>query len=258
MVHKIFKNSLFEVGTTIAGLRRYTVFHFSREIELLEQVPTYPKQQLTAHKAAHKMFVDKVTSFEQGFQGENMAAVCELVTGSMLTFLVDWLGSHIQNTDMKLEEYFNYSNVQAEKTRAKMASHNVDMGRLSGALLAFFKSSSPRTSSKFEEMDRPAFRALLKTACPEYEGQSDVIFEAIDTDNSGDIDFAKMFTALVSGPLLDGKFSHVKWTAAKYGCQNPTIDEDHQELFDLINLIVDAVKACDTDKVRLSICFESF
>ncbi|MAG85842.1 MAG: hypothetical protein CMB97_00290 [Flavobacteriaceae bacterium] len=92
----------------IAGLRDYTVFHFTREIELLEKVPTYPADALAKHKAAHKFFVDKVESFEKGFGDGNLASVAELATGEMLAFLVDWLGSHIQNTDMTLEEYFNY------------------------------------------------------------------------------------------------------------------------------------------------------
>ena len=115
-----------QVGTAIAGLRRYTVFHFDREIELLEQVPTYPKDELRAHKAAHKMFVDTVVSFEQRFQSTSMAAVCELVSGSLLTFLFDWLGSHIQNIDMKLAKYFSHAKAKVEFETA-MDSAGVDV-----------------------------------------------------------------------------------------------------------------------------------
>ena len=97
------------IKEAIAGLRAYTVFHFTREIEMLKQVPTYPADALAKHEAAHKHFVDKVESFEKGFGDGNLASVAELVTGEILSFLVDWLSQHIQNTDMTLGEYFNYS-----------------------------------------------------------------------------------------------------------------------------------------------------
>ena len=84
------------VKGAIAGLRRYTVFHFDREIEMLKMCPTYPAEQLKTHEAAHKMFVDKVESFEKNFGDGNLGSVCELVTGEMLTFLVEWLTNHIR------------------------------------------------------------------------------------------------------------------------------------------------------------------
>jgi hemerythrin len=55
---------------------------------------------------------------EKEFQEENLVTACKLASGDFLTFLVDWLGSHIQNTDMKLGRLFNYAenkcNTQAQ------------------------------------------------------------------------------------------------------------------------------------------------
>ncbi len=143
---------------------------------------------------------------------------------------------------------FEDNNLQAEHTKTQLVRAGVDIGRLSSALLAHFRNSE----GKFEEINSVAFSAVMESACPEYVGQSVAIFDTINTGASGSISFSEMFRALVtiSGPLLDGKFTHVKWTAATYGCQNPVIDEDHQELFDLINLIIDGVKACNVAKVR--------
>ena len=141
---------------------------------------------------------------------------------------------------------FEDNNLQAEHTKTQLLRAGVDINRLSSALLAHFRNSE----GKYGEMNSVAFSAVMESACPEYVGQSVAIFDTINTGASGSICFSEMFRALVSGPLLDGKFTHAKWTAARYGCQNPVVDEDHQELFDLVNLIIDAVKACNVAKVR--------
>ena len=70
----------------------------------------------------------------------------------------------------------------------------------------------------------------------------------IDTDSSGYIDMQKFFTTLISGQHTEiffttyRKYKYVRWTTQEFGCAHATIDEDHQELFDLINYIIDAVK----------------
>ena len=73
------------------------------------------------------------------------------------------------------------------------------------------------------------------------------IADPLNTEVRAGTDFGEVFSALVCGPLFaaDGKLKSVEWTAKAYGCQNIEVDEDHQELFDLINGIVTAVQKAD-------------
>ena len=58
-----------------------------------------------------------------------------------------------------------------------------------------------------------------------------------------------MFSVLVCGPLFDGKLKPVEWTAAAFGCENHDVDEDHKELFHLINGIQKGVVDADTKMI---------
>ena len=168
----------------------------------------------------------------------------------MLSFLVEWLTQHIQNTDMKLTEYFNFAENRDKEFRQKLKEFGCDASVLSAKLLGHLKSAKEANFTSFSPQE---FSTLLTSAVPEYADKANEIFKAIDTDNSGDIDMEEFFTALISGPLMDGKYSHVKWTTQEFGCAHATIDEDHQELFDLINSIIDAVKIQNVDRIKVAI-----
>ena len=212
--------------------------------------PTYPAEQLKTHEAAHKMFVDKVESFEKNFGDGNLGSVYELVTGEMVTFLVEWLTNHIQNTDMKCAEYFNFAENRDKDFRLKLKEIGCDATVLSTKLLEHFKTAK---EINFTQFSLEKFSVLLSAVVPECAGSAGEIFKVIDTDSSGDIDLQEIFTVLISGPLLDGKYKYVRWTTQEFGCAHATIDEDHQELFDLINYIIDAVKIQNVDRIQVAI-----
>ena len=68
---------------------------------------------------------DKLQVCEKEFQEENLAAACKLASGDFLAFVVDWLGSHIQNTDMKLAHLFNYGEEKAKERSKAMLGWGV-------------------------------------------------------------------------------------------------------------------------------------
>ena len=141
---------------------------------------------------------------------------------------------------MKLTEYFNFAENRDKVFRLRLEEIGCDASVLSFKLLEHLKTWKEAYFTRFSPQE---FSDLLTASVPEYAGKlSDEIFKAIDTDNSGDIDMQEFFSALISGPLMEGKYKHVKWTTQDFGCAHATIDEDHQELFDLINVIIDAVK----------------
>lgn len=95
------------VKLAIQGCKEYTNYHFDREIYMLANLKKYPPEQLKAHIAAHGSYVRKIEQFEKSFNEDSVAGVVQLVSGEIITYLNDWLASHIQATDMHFHEYFD-------------------------------------------------------------------------------------------------------------------------------------------------------
>lgn len=87
------------MGQILSGLVEYTKTHFKREEELMQkhQYPGY-----LSHKALHdaltKQVVDTMNKFQEGKA---------IVTVEVMSFLKDWLVTHIQNTDRKYTAHLN-------------------------------------------------------------------------------------------------------------------------------------------------------
>lgn len=87
------------MGQILSGLVEYTKTHFKREEELMQkhQYPGYLN-----HKALHdsltKQVVDTMNKFQEGKTIE---------TVEVMSFLKDWLVTHIQNTDRKYTAHLN-------------------------------------------------------------------------------------------------------------------------------------------------------
>jgi hemerythrin len=81
------------IGRILDGLVSYAQFHFGAEERLMDR-HGYP--ELPTHKTEHVAFVEKIGDFKQEY--------CQGTLGlsiSVMTFLSDWLRTHIMVTDKK-------------------------------------------------------------------------------------------------------------------------------------------------------------
>jgi hemerythrin len=87
------------VGPIVQELAQYTQTHFQAEEALLQQT-NYPA--LPTHLAEHKKFIDQVAKFQQdidaGLTSNSIAIV---------TFLKNWLSTHIKQTDRQYGPHLN-------------------------------------------------------------------------------------------------------------------------------------------------------
>lgn len=77
----------------------YTASHFGTEEKYMTEFK-YP--QFSSHKLEHEKFVKKVLDFQNDYNSGKLA-----ITLDVMTFLKDWLVSHIQGTDKKFGPFFN-------------------------------------------------------------------------------------------------------------------------------------------------------
>lgn len=82
------------IATVLQKLVDYTVSHFSTEEKYMIK---YNYRWYLAHKAEHRAFVEKVTSFQQKYNEGKTGLSTEI-----MSFLKDWLVNHILSTDKKL------------------------------------------------------------------------------------------------------------------------------------------------------------
>ena len=87
------------LGVVLQSLLAYTGSHFSDE-EKMMQTHNYP--DYAKHKAVHDSLVKKVLELQQKFQEGNA-----MLTMSVMSFLKEWLVTHIQGEDKKYGIYFN-------------------------------------------------------------------------------------------------------------------------------------------------------
>ncbi len=82
----------------LLGLVKYTHIHFQHEEELM-MIYDYP--QIKGHREEHEFLKKKVAEFHERFQTGKATFSLEL-----MSFLREWLISHIKGTDMKYREFF--------------------------------------------------------------------------------------------------------------------------------------------------------
>ena len=81
------------------GLVSYAVDHFGTEEKYFAQFD-FPFTH--SHKKEHQAFVEKVAAFQKDF---NSGKICLSI--EVMTFLSDWLQTHIKCTDKKYGPFFN-------------------------------------------------------------------------------------------------------------------------------------------------------
>jgi hemerythrin len=92
------------LGKIIAELVAYIQTHFSTEERLLDQ-HQYP--DFGAHKKLHQEFVTKVMAFKSDHEAGKLALSIPL-----MTFLMDWLKTHIKEVDKKYSPWLNGKGVK--------------------------------------------------------------------------------------------------------------------------------------------------
>ncbi|MGV8830119.1 MAG: bacteriohemerythrin [Breznakibacter sp.] len=81
----------------IAGMKAYTIEHFNKEEQLMQQC-NYPG--LTEHKKEHADFIDKVTDLEEKLKSGKM-----IISFEITNFLKDWIKKHIKESDQQYSAY---------------------------------------------------------------------------------------------------------------------------------------------------------
>lgn len=87
----------------IDGLVDYTHVHFKSEETIFEK---FGYSETEEHKAEHKKFITQLADFKKGFEEGKIPLTMDIVT-----FLEDWLFSHILGTDQKYTKFFKANGV---------------------------------------------------------------------------------------------------------------------------------------------------
>jgi hemerythrin-like metal-binding protein len=86
------------LGDIIDGLSKYTKTHFLHEENLFD---TYDYPETANHRKEHNNFIAQIAEFQTGFAEGKLSLSIQV-----MTFLKDWLKSHILDTDKKYAPYF--------------------------------------------------------------------------------------------------------------------------------------------------------
>jgi len=89
------------VADTLAKLADYTIWHFSREEQIMRRVG-YP--HLDEHVAQHGALID-----ELGKRAWELEVGEDAVTERTMTFLKDWIYAHLRTDDKDLVNYISRS-----------------------------------------------------------------------------------------------------------------------------------------------------
>lgn len=89
-----------EIISILEELKQYTIQHFEYEEKLMKE-NNFPGYEL--HKMEHDFFVKKIQRIERkDLEGAQNEAVLEIIS-----FVADWVSSHILKTDMEYKDFFN-------------------------------------------------------------------------------------------------------------------------------------------------------
>lgn len=89
-----------EIMDTFLELKRYTLYHFEYEENLLR---TNGYKAFEFHKKEHEDFINEIVRLEKA-DAENEQ---KLIMTSLLSFILDWIAGHILKTDMSYKTFLN-------------------------------------------------------------------------------------------------------------------------------------------------------
>ena len=93
-----------DIMQVIHELREYTEFHFDHEEKMMEK---YGYERFEAQKFEHHFVIKKIQKFENSDIDERQD---DTILG-LVSFVSDWISSHILKEDMKYREFFNNKGV---------------------------------------------------------------------------------------------------------------------------------------------------
>jgi hemerythrin len=93
------------LGAVLDHLVEYTKFHFAREEELFAQT-FYAASAI--HKLEHEHLIKRV----EGVQARYMKAPAAMLDLELMSYLQNWLVTHIQGTDQKYGPHLNAKGIQ--------------------------------------------------------------------------------------------------------------------------------------------------
>lgn len=93
-----------EIIKVLEELKEYTQYHFNFEEKLMLE-NGYPQYEI--HKVEHDLFIKKIQRIgKKDLEDRQSEAIMELIT-----FVADWITSHILKTDMQYKEFFNQKGI---------------------------------------------------------------------------------------------------------------------------------------------------
>ena len=108
------KESADRLSSTFDDLIDYAIYHFSTEEQLMERCG-FPG--LSEHKKEHDLFTKKVVDIQKGYHDGERGISLEL-----LSFLQDWLSTHILLSDVEIGRY-----LVSRNRRKSLGSRNIDI-----------------------------------------------------------------------------------------------------------------------------------
>lgn len=93
-----------EIISVLHGLREYTEYHFDHEEKMMEK---YGYEGFEAQKFEHHFVIKKIQKFEKSDIDEKQSDTII----NLVTFVSDWISSHILKEDMMYKSFFNSKGV---------------------------------------------------------------------------------------------------------------------------------------------------
>lgn len=91
------KKDMDALGNILVELKQYIIFHFGTEERMFKE-KNYPYAE--EHIIEHQLFIDKIDDFEKKYKARKITLGFE-----MMSFLRQWLTSHILENDKKYSPY---------------------------------------------------------------------------------------------------------------------------------------------------------
>jgi hemerythrin len=95
---KLKENDKVALGSLLASLTEYTVYHFKTEEKYMDK---FNYQETDKHKNEHRLFVEKVSEIKARFDSGKFILTLEITS-----FVKDWIAKHVMGSDKRYTNCF--------------------------------------------------------------------------------------------------------------------------------------------------------